>query len=90
MDEWKDKWMDKCTSEQSSERTDGYIETRTDKWKAGEGACILDRSDPVPYTKLITLMRKVWGADLSHAPGGNRTQVASAPCIWKEPPGNLL
>ena len=41
-----------------------------DGWMDGDGACVLDNVSPVVYTKLITLMRKVWGVDSSHTTQG--------------------
>lgn len=43
----------------------------------GDGACVLDDGSPVVYTKLITLMRKVWGVDLSHTTQAKRACFSS-------------
>lgn len=56
----------------------------------GDGACVLDDGSPVVYTKLITLMRKVWEWICPIPPRQREPVSPLVHCIWKWPPGNLL
>lgn len=58
------------------EEIDGCRRWEVDRDR-GDGACVLDDGSPVVYTKLITLMRKVWGVDLSHTTQAKRACFSS-------------
>lgn len=73
----------RCVTDVLYGRMDGWMD-------GGEGACVLDNGSPVVYIKLITLMRKVWGMDLSHTTQAKRACFPLVHCIWKQPPSNLL